>query len=97
MIGWLISLIGKLVPVLDATTRLVRAAKESLRPKPAPIDPPPPIGESGRAAASVYLDGATDEQWRQLERERLAQSAQMLADAAGDEPVESEKPLEEKP
>lgn len=96
--SWLFTLLGKLVPALDATTRLVRAAKESLRPKPAPVDtPPPPIGESGAREASEYLRGYGDAKWARHMDEHNAGSAERLAKAAEDEPVEPETPSDEQP
>jgi hypothetical protein len=95
--SWFASLLSKLLPglVVDATTRLVQAARESLRPKPASGDvppPPPPIGESGARQASEYLRGYADAKWKQHMDERNAGAAERLARAAEDDPVEPEKP-----
>jgi len=94
--SWLASLLGKLLPgiVVDATSRLVQAARESLRPKgesPAerpevPIpQAPPPIGESGAREASAYLAGATNVQWKRHMDERNAGAAERLAKALDDD------------
>ncbi len=87
----ILSILGKLAPALDATTRLVRAAKQSVRPKP-----PEPIGHSGAVAAREYLRGGNDEAFRQAERQRLIWASERLAEAAKAEVGESEKPEDEK-
>lgn len=95
--SWLTSLLARLLPglVVDATTRLVQAARESMRPKPVVPEPPPPIGESGAREASAYLDGAAGVTWKRHMDERAAGAGERLAQAAEDEPVEAEQPVEE--
>jgi hypothetical protein len=92
-VNWLASLLSKLLPglVVDATSRLVQAARESLRPKPAPVDaPPPPIGESGAREASAYLDGANNVKWKRHMDEHNAGSAERLAKALDDNEARAE-------
>jgi hypothetical protein len=96
MVSWLASLLGKLLPglVVDATTRLVQAARESLRPSgegpaerpevPIPAAPPP-IGESGAREASEYLRGYGDAKWARHMDERNAQAGENLAKALDDD------------
>lgn len=106
--SWLLALIGKLVPALDATTRLVKAARESLRPKPGrdfpprtkPVPPPPPIGESGARQASEYLRGYGDAAWKRHMDEHNAGSAARLAKALDDDDARAqgiEEALDDKP
>jgi hypothetical protein len=82
--------LGALVGALDATTRLVRAAKES---EPLAPVPPPPLG-SGAPDALSYLRGSNAEKQRQAERERLVWSAKELGAkaAAGDDDGPAEEP-----
>jgi len=91
--SWLASLVGKLLPglVVDATTRLVQAARESLRPKPAAVDAPaPPIGESGAREASEYFRGHNDAVWKRHMDEHNAGSAERLANALDNDEARAE-------
>jgi hypothetical protein len=75
----ILSLLEKLPPLLSATSRLVKAVKDS--------EPPVPM-EQG---ADAYLRGANDQAFRQSQRERLRW---VLKDQA-DEKVEAERPSDD--
>ncbi len=73
-----------------ATSRLLEAAKASESP-PAP-EPPPPLG-SGAPDALSYMQGRSDEQHRQAQRERLQWSTKRLHEQAAEgDGGEAEKP-----
>ena len=75
---WLFALLERIPPLLSATTRLVRAAKDTEPPPPVPVE----------QGASSYLQGRLDEKHRQAERERLRWAATKLGESAREEPGE---------
>lgn len=98
-IALLLRFLGDLA--VSATSRLVEAARDSLKPPP-PTDypgtrpqlkkpPPPPIGNSG---AREYLRGANDEAYRMAERDRLRASTDELARKAALDDTEPEEPTQ---
>lgn len=96
--SWLLSLLGKVLPALaiDATTRLVQAARESLRPKGlGPADrpeveiplAPPPIGDSG---VSDFMRGVGAADAKHELNDRNAHAGANLAHALDDDEARAE-------
>lgn len=87
-------LLGKVPTLFDATTRLIKAAKE---PTKADVpEPPKPLGYSGAPLAEAYLRGANDEAWRLQERDRMTADAKRLGEltAQDDEDGPAEQPVD---
>lgn len=84
--SWLLKLLAKIVPALaiDATTRLVQAARKSLRPAPTV---PEPIGDSGVAD---FMRGAGASDARHELDERNAQAGANLAKTLDDNEARAE-------
>ena len=81
LVSVILSILDKLPAALSATSRLVRAVKESEPPAP------PPIAQQ----AAEYFRGYNDAVWKKHMDEHNAGSAERLAKAL-DEPIEEEKP-----
>ena len=75
-LSFILSLLERLPPVLSATSRLVKATKES--------EPPVPLDHG----ASAYLSGSADRAWREYARTGYGMGLKPIEEPK----VEEEKP-----